>query len=386
MHRHLASGLGLTVGLLALPLTASADLAVSANDGKGVLINGVNTVPDNPPADNVTIYDLSATPPKLVAEIKMPTSLVGPPQSVAVAPDESFALVTAATKLDPADKKKTVPHNVVSVIDLKANPPAVMATHEAGAGASGVAINPTATLALVANRNEGTVSVFTIAGRTLTPAGKISLGDAKSGPSSVGFTPDGKMALVTRDGDSKISVLTVNGNTVEASKREIHAGLRPYPLGISPRGDFAAIASVGMGNGDADTISLIDLKAVPPRVVETVSVGQTPESLTVAPDGKHVAVTVMNGSNKPPGSPFLSDHGLVPVYVVEDMRLRKVTDAKVGRWCQGAAWNKDSSLLMVQCMVEQEIQLFRFDGKTLSPAGAIKVSGGPAGFATTPPR
>src|SRR5215471_17156207 len=117
MHRHLASGLGLAVGLLALPLTASADLAVSANDGKGVLINGVNTVPDNPPADNVTIYDLSAMPPKLVGEIKMPTSLVGPPQSVAVAPDESFALVTAATKLDPTDKKKLAPHNIVSVID-----------------------------------------------------------------------------------------------------------------------------------------------------------------------------------------------------------------------------------------------------------------------------
>ena len=148
--------------------------------------------------------------------------------------------------------------------------------------------------------------MFTIAGKTLTPAGKINLGDAKSGPSSVAFTPDGKMALVTRDGDNKISVLTVNGNTVELSKREIYAGLKPYPLGISPSGDFAAIASVGMGNGDADTISLIDLKANPPRVVDTVSVGQTPESLTVAPDGKHVVVTVMNGSNKPPGSPFLN--------------------------------------------------------------------------------
>jgi hypothetical protein len=41
---------------------------------------------------------------------------------------------------------------------------------------------------------------------------------------------------------------------------------------------------------------------------------------------------------------------------------------------------------LVQCVVEQEIQLFKFDGKTLTPAGAIKVSGGPAGFATTPPR
>jgi DNA-binding beta-propeller fold protein YncE len=389
MPRNVAYVAGLAAGLIVLPAlspTASADLAISANDGKGVLINGVNTVPDNPVADNVTIFDLATTPPKVVAEIKMPTSLVGPPQSVAIAPDESFALVTAATKLDPADKKKVAPHNIVSVIDLKATPPAVIATHETGLGASGVAINPGATLALVANRNEGTVSVFTIAGKTLTPSGKIALGDAKSGPSSVAFTPDGKMALVTRDGDHKVSVLKVSGNTVEPEKRDISAGLRPYPLGISPRGDFAVVGNVGVGAGDADTISLIDLKAVPPRVVDTVTVGQTPESLTVAPDGKHVVVTVMNGSNKPPGSPFLNDHGLAPVYAVEGMKFRKVAETKVGHWCQGAAWNKDANLLLVQCMVEQEIQMFKFDGKALTPAGAIKVSGGPGGIATTPPR
>jgi DNA-binding beta-propeller fold protein YncE len=386
MKRHWVTA---AVGLLSVAVAApgaSAQLAISSNDGKGVLINGVNTVPDNPPDDNVTILDLGTNPPKVLATVKMPTSLVGPPQSVAIAPDESFALITAATKLDPNDKKKVVPHNIVSVLDLKASPPAVIATHETGAGASGVAINPSATLALVANRVEGTLSVFTISGKTLTPAGKIDLGDPKSGPSAVGFTPDGKRALVTRDGDHKVTVLSVDGSKVELAKRDINAGLKPYPLGISKNGDFAVIANVGMGQGDSDTISLIDLKLNPPRVIDTVAVGQTPESLTVAPDGKHVVVTVMNGSNKPSGSPFRNDHGLAPVYAVENGQLRKVAEAKVGTWCQGAAWNNASTLLLVQCMVEQEIQMFAFDGKSLSPAGAIKVSGGPSGFATTPPK
>ena len=389
MARHLRWTTPLAAALLTAPLLstgAAAQLAISSNDGKGVLVNGVNTVPDNPPADNVTIIDLNVSPPKVIAEIKMPTSLVGPPQSVAIAPDESFALVTAATKLDPANPKRTAPHNLLSVIDLKASPPAVVQTLEAGAGASGVAINPGASLALVANRLEGTVSVFTIVGKTLTPAGKVTVGDEKSGPSSVAFMPDGKTALLTRDGDHKISVLSVNGNTVEYTKRDIHAGLKPYPLGIAPRGDFAVVGNVGMGMGDADTISLIDLKANPPRVVDTISVGQTPESLTIAPDGKHVVVTVMNGSNKPNNSPFFAAFGLAPVYAVENGKLTKVAEAKVGRWCQGAAWNKASNLLLVQCMVEQEIQLFDFDGKALKPVGAIKVNGGPSGFATTPPR
>lgn len=374
-----------SVALTALLLTgARADLLISANDGKGVLVNGVNTVPDNPVPDSVSIFDLGKTPPRITTTILMPTSLVGPPSSVAIARDESFALVTAATKIDPADKTKTAPHNIVSVIDLQASPPKVIATHETGSGASGVAINRAGTLALVANRLEGTVSVFSISGKTLTPLGKIQLGDAKSGPSAVAFTPDGKRALVTRDGDHKISVLTVDGAKVTHSGRDMYAGLKPYPVSISPKGDFAAVTSVGMGNGDSDTLSLIDLTVNPPRVVDTVTVGQSPESVTVAPDGKHLAVTVINGTNKPPGSPFLNARGRMPVYAVRNMKLVKVAEAPIGRWCQGAGWNKSSTLILMQCMVEQEIEMFTFDGKTLKPAGVLKVNGGPAGIATTP--
>lgn len=373
------------VGFLALPLSAldaAAQLAVSANDSKAVLVDGVNTVPANPAGDTVSIIDLNISPPKLLAEIKAPTSVVGPPSSVAVAPDESFALVTAATKIDPADPKKTANDNKVSVIDLKASPPAVVATIEAGAGAAGVAINRAANLALVANRAEGTVSVFTISGKTLTPAGKIQLGDAKSGPCAVAFTPDGRTALVSRDGDHKISVLTVDGNKVEHAKRDINAGLRPYPLDISSRGDVAVVANVGIGQGDADTASLIDLQAKPPRVVDTVTVGQTPEGLKMSPDGRYVAVTVMNGSNKAKNSPFLNDHGLVVILDTSGKKLTKVTEGKVGHWCQGAAWSKDSKTLLVQCMVQNELQVFSFDGKTLTPGVPIKVSGGPAGIGT----
>ena len=68
------------------------------------------------------------------------------------------------------------------------------------------------------------------------------------------------------------------------------------------------------------------------------------------------------------------------------MKLVKVAETKIGRWCQGAAWNRTSDLMLMQCMVEQEIQMFKFDGKSLTPAGAIKVKGGPSGFATNPPK
>jgi DNA-binding beta-propeller fold protein YncE len=386
MHRHMPMvGAVSLAALMSAACGASAQLALSANDGKAVLVDGVNSVPANPPPDSVAVIDLGSTPPKVVAEMPVPTSVVGPPSSVAIARDESFALVTGASKIDPTDPKKVVPDDKLTVIDLKASPPKVTAQLQAGKGAAGVSINRAGTLALVANRSEGTVSVFSIAGSVLTPVGKVTLGDDKSGPSHVAITPDGKTALVTRDGDNKISVLSIDGTKVEYTKRDLSAGLRPYGLDIHPNGKIAVVANIGTGSGDADTASLIDIEAKPPRVVHTVTVGQTPEGIALSPDGAFVAVSVMNGSNKPKDNPFFNDYGLVKVLSVKDGQLLPLTEAKVGHWCQGLAWSKGNRALLVQCMVEKEIMVFHFDGKELKPAGTIKLNIGPAAIRTAEP-
>jgi DNA-binding beta-propeller fold protein YncE len=373
--------LGFALALVPLlTVGATAQILVSANDNKAVLVNGANVVPANPAADTVTIIDLGVSPPKVIGEVKAPASVVGPPQSVAIPRDESFALVTGAFKVDPADSKKAIPDNKLSVIDLKAKPPAVIATLEAGLGAAGVSINNAGTLALVANRSEGTVSVFTVAGNKLTPAGKIQLGDSKSGPSHVAFTPDGKSALVTRDGDNRVSILTIDGNKVEDSKAFMVGGVRPYSLEIGPKGDVAVFSNQGGGQGDIDVINVIDLKAKPPRIVDTISVGQTPEGVGMSSDGKYVAVTVMNGSNRPKDHPAFNDFGLLQIYSVDGTTLRKIAQAKVGHWCQGAAFSKNNKTVVIQCMVEKNLQVFNFDGRSLKPAGTVPLSGGGAGL------
>ena len=364
---------------------ALADIAVSANDGRMVLENGVAKVRPSPLPDTVSIIDFSAGSAKIVAEIPAPASVVGPPPSVAVAPDESFALVTGAMKVDPADPTKAVPDDKLTVIDLKSSPPKILATLQAGLGAAGVSINRAATLALVANRSEGTVSVFTISGNALTPSGKITLGDAKSGPSSIAFSRDGATALVTRDGDNRISVLSVDGNKVEYSKRDIYAGLRPYQIDTAGNGDVAVVANIGMGLGDSDTISLIDMRAKPLRVVSTVAVGQTPEGLKMSPDGAYVAVTAMNGSNKPTNSPFFNDFGLLKIFRITGTEMTPVAEARIGHWCQGIAWSKDSKMILAQCMVENEIATFTFDGKTLTKGAPIAMKVSPAGIRTAEP-
>ena len=372
----------LPLALLLVPLAAEAQLAVSSNDNKVRLDNGVNKLVPNAPPDTISVIDLKASPPRVVAEIPVPGSVVGPPTSVAVAPDESIALVTSSTKIDPNDAAKTVPDNRVSVIDLKATPPTVLATLEAGRGAAGVSINRQGTLALVANRAEGTVSVFSIQGKTVAPVGKVTIADEKSGPSHPTFTPDGKMALLTRDGDNKISVLSIDGTKVEYTKRDLNAGLRPYGIDMSSKGDFAAVANIGAGQGDTDTVSLIDVRARPPRVVDTISVGQTPEGVTVSPDGSIIAAVVMNGSNKAKESPFYNDNGKLVLLRATGMKLSKVAEAPLGHWSQGAAFSPDGKTILVGNMVEKDIQVFSWDGNALKEIGRLKVNGGPAAVRT----
>ena len=375
--------LALVPAVLAVVPTAHAQLAVSANDNKVMLVNGVSKVIANPPADTVTIIDVGAKPPKVVAEVAAPTSVVGPPLSVALTPDEGLALVTAAQKVDPADPTKQTADNRLSVIDLKASPPRVIATLEAGASPAGLSINRQGTLALVANRAEGTVSVFTIQGKTVTPAGKVTIADAKSGVSHVTIAPDGKLALVSRDGDDRISILSIDGTKVEYTKRDMNAGVRPYGIDIAASGAFATVANIGRGQGDNDTVSLIDLKANPPRVVETLTVGQTPEGIKVSPDSSVVAVVVMNGSNKPKESPFFSDNGKLVLLRVSGRSMQKVAEAPIGHWSQGVAFSADGKTILVGNMVEKDLWVFEWNGTTLRDTGQrIKVNGGSAAVRT----
>ncbi|MFL5388894.1 MAG: YncE family protein [Myxococcales bacterium] len=357
---------------------ASAQIAVSSNDNKVNLVNGVVKIVADPKPDTVAVIDLKASPPKVIGEVEAPGSVVGPPFSVAITPDESLALVTSSQKIDPADPTKTVADNRVSVIDLRAKPPVVIATLEAGKGPSGVSINRQGTLALVANRNAGSISIFTIEGKTVSAAGTLVLGDEKSGVSHVAISPDGKTALATRDGDDRISVLSIDGTKVEYTKRDIYAGLRPYGVDISSDGKVAVVANIGKGGGDIDTVSVIDLESKPPRVVETTTVGgQTPEGIKISPDGKLVGVVVVNGSNKAKEFPFYNDGGKLVLFKVAGKSLKKTAEAPIGHWSQGVLFTPDSKTILVGNMVEKNLTVFRFDGSKLRQTGSIPVKGGP---------
>jgi DNA-binding beta-propeller fold protein YncE len=371
--------------VLALAHGADAQIAVSANDNKVVNDNGVVKVVPNASSDTVSIIDLKASPPRVIGEVQAPVSVVGPPLSIAVTPDESLAIVTASNKVDPNDPTKTTPDNRVSVIDLKATPPRLLATLQAGEGASGISINRQGNLALVSNIVDGTVSVFTIQGKTVAPAGTVEVGGERAGGGQVIIAPDGKTALVSRPLDNKVSVLSIDGSKVEYTKRDMTPGARPIVLDIASNGAYAVVGNLGGGpTGDSDSVSLIDLTVKPPRVVDTVGVlGSTAEGLKISPDGSIVAVVVHNGSNRAKDSPFYNDAGKLVIVRVAGKRLARVTDAPIGHWSQGVAFTPDGKTLLVGNMVEKDYWVFQWDGQTLRDTGQrVKVNGGAAAIRT----
>ncbi|MBC7801512.1 MAG: beta-propeller fold lactonase family protein [Gemmatimonadaceae bacterium] len=378
------TGLACAAALL-LAGPALAEIAVVGNDGKRTLVGGVNTVVKDPKPDTVSIIDMSGKEPRLVAEIDAPHSVVGPPNSIAVSADERLALASSAEKLDPTDATKTIPDNRLSVIDLTSSPPRVTQTIEVGMGPSGVSINQAGTMALVANRMAGTVSVLKIQGGQVSVAGTVTVGPANTGASHAQFTPDGRFALVTRDNDSAISVLSIEGETVTKLNRDMTAGMRPYSVSVTPGGGWAVVGNVGRsaGNtGDQDTVSLIDLSKEPFRVVDTVSVGITAEGVMASPDGQRAVVVVHNGTGKPMGDP-LRGKAAVKLLRIEGGRIRVVAEAAAGDWVQGMGFSNNGRTLLIGNMADRTVGVYGIEGDKLTDTGQrIAVRGGPAAIGT----
>lgn len=366
----------LLVGALAMG-SAQAEWFVSVQDGKQVLDNGV--IKTAPGEDALVLIELKDGRAAVRAEVAVPTSVIGPPTSVAVSPDGALALVSAGFRRDPADPAKTVENDQVSVVDLAAVPPRLIGTVRVGKAPGGVSISPDGRLALVANHNDGSVSVLAIDGKDVRQVDQLRLADAKAGPMHAAFTPDGRRALLTRDGDHRVTVLAIDGQRVTVTPRDLYPGQRPDCIDVRAQGDFAVVANIGKGQGDADTLSLIDLAVEPPRVIDTVSVGQTPEGAFFSPDGRYVGVNVMEGSNKPTRSPFYQPRGNFVLLKVEGRRLVPLARAPIGRWSQGLAFSSDARFVLVQNTAEQEIQVLRIaDERLVDDGQRLPLKGSPA--------
>lgn len=352
--------------LLALSATASAEIAISANDGKQVKPGDIVS---GPQPDSISVLNISGDQVKVIGSVAAPAAMIGPPGAVAVSKDSRFALVTACQKLEGMN---LVPDDLVEMVDLSdpAHPHVVQTAH-AGPGASGVSISPDGKLALVANTEDDTVTVFSLNGEHLTRIGQVQFA-AKSRPTDVVFMPDGKNAVVVTQTASRLAVLSVNGTDVKNTGRWFSSGRSPYGAVVTRDGKYVINTNLGGANPVAGgppaprggTVAMTDFATG--KTVASVVVGPTPEHVVLSADGRYIAVVVANGTASVRSDPkFDQILGLLKVFAVGDGTLTPVAQADTGHWGQGATIAADNKLILLQCAAEREIEVFRFDGKTL---------------------
>ena len=362
------------VGLLcALPVMAEARLAIAGNDGKQIqAAEQIGVTPDS-----VSVIDLAAYPPKVIGQVQVPAAMIGPPEAVAVSRDDSFAIVTAAQKINPADAMHPADNDQVSVIDLSrpANPRVLQTVAVGAVGVSGVAMNAKQNLVLVAAKMSDAIVVLRLAGKTLTPVGKIDLG-TKAQPTDVVFAPDGRHAYAVAQGASKIMELAVEGTKVTLTGQDVAPGRSPYGASVTPDGNWLINTNVGGALDSTDrtgTLSMVDLKAH--RLALSMPVGRTPEHVTLSPDGKFAALVLANGAANTKSDPkYDSVTGILKIFAVGAGTLTEVAHADSCHWAQGATFSTDGKLVLQQCAAEREILVYRFDGTSLVQDKAATMS------------
>jgi DNA-binding beta-propeller fold protein YncE len=332
--------------------------------------------------DTVAVVDIGSDPlaPRTIVSLPLTNTIVGPPTNLAITPDESLALVANTINIvDEAGTLKQVPDNRLWVIDLTANPPKLIDTVAVGKQPSGLSINRAGTLALIANRADGSINVLRISGKKVELIDTVVIGEQVS---HVVFTPDGKRALATKFPGHKVAVLDVAGEKVTYGKYDMAVGLWPYNIDVTPDGKLALTAdngNSGAADGNVDTVSVIDLEQSPPRVIDKVVVGDGPEGLAISPTGQMAVALLLRGSNAAKSAFFYNKNGSVVAMRIDGKKVTKTNEIEVGGLPEGAVFSDDGRYLYVGNFINQDISILRVDGDRLVDTGKrFTLSGHPA--------
>ena len=335
-----------------------------------------------PGEDSISIVDIGTDPgsPKVIANLELMNSIFGPPTNLAITPDEKLALATNAMNwVQEGDAWKPAPDNKVHVIDLEAEPPALIATVEVGQQPSGMAISQAGDLALVANRAGKSISVLAIDGKQVEHVGDVDMGAQVA---AVAITSDGKRGLAVssraqgraardRRPDRDLRRQRHPGRAVAVQRRD-HARRRA-------RADRRQRRDGHVGR-TVDTVSVIDLAAEPPRVIDKVVVGDAPEGLAISPTGQVAAAVLLNGSaGVPKDAWFANPSGKVVVLAIDGKKVTKAGEVDVGGLPEGVVFSKDGGHLYVGNYTDGDVSVLKVDGSTVTNTGQdLQLPGHPA--------
>ena len=366
------------VYVLAIPVTSFAQLMIVGNDEKMTWDAAGKQVFLPPGKDTVSIIDItSREAPTIVASLPLMNSIIGPPTNLAITPDGRLAIVANALNwVRDGSAWKPEPDNRLYVINLATQPPRHIATVEVGKQPSGLAINPRGDLLLVACREDKSINVLAIQGDNVKLIDRVSVDDPVV---HVVFTPDGNRALAAKFLTHRVALLNVNGQQVTYAKYDMPTGLQPINIDVTPDGKLALVANVGFSDGHFDTVSVIDLEAKPPRVIDHVVVGDAPEGLAMSPTGEFAIAVLLRASNQPKTAWYYNKNSSVVVLKIDGKKVTKVGEVEVGGLAEGAVFSPDGKYLYVGNYLNSDVSILKVDGTTVTDTGKrLQLPGHPA--------
>ena len=370
--------------------SALAQTLIVGNDEKQGWDENAKPIIKEPGHDTLSLVDISKPEaPRIAATIPLVNSVVGPPTNLAIHPSGEIALV--ANSLEPITQgwaHRLDPDNKVFLIDLKATPPKVIGTITVGKQPSGMAISPKGDVALVANRADGTISVLSIRGKDVLVVDTVTVGTGTDSVSTVAITPDGKRVLAVKAAANKVALLSIDGQKVTYDKRDLPAGIFPYNIAVTPDGKLGLTSDNGNGgssDGNADTVSVIDLEADPPRVIDHVTVGDSPEGLAISPKGDLAVTVEARGSNMPKTSFFYHQGGAVTALKIDGKKVTRMGEITVGALPEAVAFSPDGNYLYVGNFIDGDLWVLMVEGTTLTDTSQrFKLPGHPASMRSGP--
>jgi DNA-binding beta-propeller fold protein YncE len=247
-----------------LSINPRGDMALVANRGDGTVsvlkIDGTNvtqtaTVPVAPgvshveftpdgkralalksPENKVAVLDIDGDK---VSYNKLDILTYPFPYNIVVSADSKLALTADNGNNGSSDGSL----DAVTVIDLDGPHPHAIAHVTVGDAPEGLAISPKGNVAAALNVDgsnskgqwfyhpNGSVTVLSIQGKTVTPVGTVEVGAL---PEGIVFTPDGRYVYVGNFTDQDFSILKVDGTTITNTGKRFKAGGHPASMRMGP--------------------------------------------------------------------------------------------------------------------------------------------------------
>lgn len=362
----------------ASPAAASDPIVAIGLEADARLVGSEAVPPEAITPDQVVFLDFASGEPRQLGTVTVPVSFQGPPTSIAMTPDRRLAFVAASNGRKEGAPQKLGPIDTLSVIDLTGPAPRLVQTLHLGAEATAATISPDGATLIVTHADDASVTILRVQGQRAEIVDRIRF-EKGSRPLAVAFLPDGQSLAITFAGGNRIGLFRWHGPQIEPTPyRDISTGLYPASIAVCGNTGYAVVGNYGTVSGDIDTVSLIDLRAAPPRAIDTVSVGPSPEGIDCSSDGLFAVTANQNMSTIDHADPLYSPNSEVVLLAIRDRKLKVLDRAKIGAWAQGAAF-VSRDIIIAESIEDRRLHVFRrVNDRLVRLNPIIFEAGGPA--------